>query len=123
MAVGEDELDAVDGVGDGDAADFVILVADHLAEFACGNQLHGVDAETGAEDAVERGRGAAALEVAEDAGARLFFGPVRDFVGDDRADAAEFEFTLGGGGAEAFLAIGFAGALKKAGLTLADVTK
>src|SRR5215204_3058190 len=85
------------GFGDGDTEDLIVLVADHVAEAACGDELASGDAEARAEDAVERGRCAAALEMAEDAGARFLARPPRDFGSDDFADAAELYLAAAGG--------------------------
>ena len=66
-----------------------------MAELAVLDELHGADAEAGAENAVERGGRAAALQVAQHHGARLAIGPHRDLVCDLRADAAQPGFPLG----------------------------
>ena len=55
FAPGVDVAEFFDGFFDGDAADLVALVADHVAEEAFVDELHGFDAEADAEDAVEGG--------------------------------------------------------------------
>ena len=83
----------VDGFLDGHGIHVIGLVADHLAEFAFLGEFHGHDAEAHAEDPVDRGGRAAALEVAERAGAGFLAGGFLEFRGDPLADAAEADFA------------------------------
>src|SRR4051794_8020290 len=59
------DLDAMHRVRDRDAENLIVLVADHLTEFAFGDQLDGLYAEAGSQDAIEGGRGTAALQMAQ----------------------------------------------------------
>ena len=81
------EFQSIDGLRDGDVADFIIAVRDHFAELAFGDQLDCAHTEACAEDAIERGWRAAALEMTEDAGARLFSRTPLDLTGNPFADA------------------------------------
>ena len=82
-------LQLVDRLGEGDALDLLSVQGDHRAEGAVVGRVDRSDTEARGEHAVERRRGAAALEVAEDRDAGLETGSGLDLAGDDRADAAE----------------------------------
>src|SRR5690606_25043143 len=82
-----DDAELVDGLLDRHGVHVIGLVADHAAEAAFFGQLHGHHAEAGAENPVERRRRAAALEVAERAGAGFLAGQLFEAAGDDFADA------------------------------------
>src|SRR4051812_34838820 len=60
----------------------------HLSEVAGLDEVGRLQAEARGEDAVARGRGAAALNVAEDGDTRLEAGPALDLVAEALADAA-----------------------------------
>ena len=96
LAGGIDAAHFVDGIGDGDGAGGMVFVAHHEAEFSFFEELDGFDAEAGAEDAVEHGGGASALEVAKDAGADFLSGAVADFASNDFGNASEAVFAGGG---------------------------
>ena len=95
LALWVDAAHFVDGLGDWDGAGGVVFVAHHEAEFSLFEELDGFDAEARAEDAVEHGRGASALEVAEDAGANFLSCAVADFAPDDFRNAPEAVFSDG----------------------------
>src|SRR5207249_8286915 len=65
------------------------LQRDHVTIHPVGNELHGAGAESGAQQTVERGRPATALQMAEHTNARFFASPFLDFPGDHRANPAE----------------------------------
>ena len=64
-------LVGLDYVHDRDRNDAAPGDADHLAGFAARDEVDRLHAESGGEDAVGRGRGAAALDVAQEGIARL----------------------------------------------------
>ena len=74
----------------------MVLVADHGSEFAFEDELDRFDAEPGSEDPVERGRGSAALEVAQDAGADFPACSLAHLAADDLGDPAEAVFAARG---------------------------
>ena len=82
LAVGRHELEPMNGFGDRNAEHLIILIADHLAELLCSDEFDSADAETGAEDPVQGGRGATALQMSEDAGARFLVRAGRDLRGN-----------------------------------------
>src|SRR5436309_12690534 len=59
----------------------------HVAEAALAHEVQGADAEAGADDAVERGGGAAALDVAQHRDPRLDPEALGDLLRDPEADA------------------------------------
>src|SRR5262249_29695520 len=71
LAVRGDTLELVDGVADRHTEHLVILITYHLTETAFGDEFDGVDAETGAKDAIQSGRRTTALEMAEHAATRF----------------------------------------------------
>src|SRR5688572_24354040 len=71
-----DELELTGRVVEGDADDVGAPEGDHLPEVLVVHGVDGVEPEAGGEPTVEGGRGAAALDVAEDDGAGL--GPGAD---------------------------------------------
>src|SRR5581483_9181022 len=96
LAIGLDYAKMIDRVGDWHGRDLVVLIRDHVAEFPLADHLDGVDAKPRAEDAVERGGCAAALQMAEHAGARFLAGARGNFACDDFADATELVFAVDG---------------------------
>ncbi len=82
FAAGVHRLEPADGFGDRDAGDRGIAQADHLAEFAFGDEFDGGCAEAGSQNAVERGRRAAALDVSEHADAHFLVSGQGDGVTD-----------------------------------------
>jgi len=109
FAIGLDEAEFVDGFFDGDGVDVVGLVADHAAEGSFLGEFDCHDAEAHAEDAIEGGGCAAALEVAEGAGAGVFGGEFLEAGGDLFSDAAEADFAAGVGAEGDEVSIGHAG--------------
>jgi hypothetical protein len=95
LAAGIDAAHFVDGIGDWDGAGGVIFVAYHRAEFSFFEELDGFDAEAGAQDTVEHGGSASALEMAEDAGANFLSCAIADFAPDDFRNAPEATFSNG----------------------------
>ena len=94
FAIRRDKAQTIHRVGDRHMAHLVILVADHRAELSFVDQLHRLDAEARAEDPVERGRRAAALEMPKDRAARFLSGARGDLARDYAADAAVFDLRL-----------------------------
>src|SRR4051812_10500512 len=76
-------------LGERNADDLVPAERGHLPPLVLRDHVGGVDAEAGAEHAVEGCRRAAALDVAEDGGAGLVAGPLLDHLGDLLPDAAQ----------------------------------
>src|SRR5829696_10310463 len=92
----EDAVEVVgDGLGlgsgliEGDGDDVVAPERDHLAPLAVLDGLGCSEAVAGRENAVESGRGAAALQVAEDDVAGVYPGALLEFSGQAFADASE----------------------------------
>ncbi len=77
------------------ADDVRALQRDHLAPVGVLDRVDRVQAEAGGQPAVPRGRGAAALHVAEHRGARLLAGALLDLRGQPLADAAEADVAEG----------------------------
>ncbi len=96
LALRVDAAHFVDGFGDWDGAGGVVFVADHEAEFSLFEELDGFDAEARAEDAVEHGWGASALQVAEHAGADLLACPRFDFASHDFGNASKAALAIDG---------------------------
>ena len=61
LAIGRDQPQTIDRVGDGDVADLIVLIADHRSEMSFVCQLHCFHAEARAENPVERSGRTAAL--------------------------------------------------------------
>jgi hypothetical protein len=95
LAFGRHEFEPVDGVGNRNAKHLIVLIADHLAKLLFGDEFDGADAETGAENSVQSGRGSAALQVSKDAGARFLFRAGRYLASDDFANAPQAIFSNG----------------------------
>src|SRR5215208_1968726 len=92
----EDAVEVVgDGLGlgggliEGDGDDVVAPERDHLAPLAVLDGLGCSEAVAGRENAVESGRGAAALQVAEDDVAGVYPGALLELSGQAFADASE----------------------------------
>src|ERR1700732_854096 len=75
-------------------AHLIVLITDHRSEMSFVGQLNGLHAEAGAENSIERGGRAAALQMPEHTGARLFASALGDLPRHDIADAAKTEFTF-----------------------------
>ena len=80
----------MNGVRDRDAQDLIILIAHHLSKPSLSNEVDGVNAETCAEDAIECGGSAAALQMTENTAARLLLGASADLRRHLLAHSAEF---------------------------------
>src|SRR5690606_6555810 len=65
LALRIDELELLDRLLDRLGDDVPVLDGGHAAELPLGDQLHRLDAEPGPEPAIERARGAAALDAAD----------------------------------------------------------
>ena len=96
----------MNGFLDGHIADLILLVADHAAKAARGDEFDGFGTEAHAEDAIERRGGTTALEMAEGAGAGFLAGVFFDLLGHVVTDATEAVFAFG---ADTFLGEEFAG--------------
>src|SRR5205814_5813276 len=70
------------------------LVAHHRSEVSFIRHLHGFHTKARCEDSIECGRRAAALQMAEHAGARFLASSLRDLGRHDIADASKSKFTL-----------------------------
>ena len=106
LAIRLDEAELVDGLLDGHGIYVVGLVTDHAAEGTLFREFRSHDAETNAQNAVERGRRAPTLEVAQGAGAAVFSGHFFELGADLLADAAEADFTAFVRGDRRELAVG-----------------
>ena len=78
-----------DRVRQGHRDDLAATLRHHLPETTFHRQLRCLDAEPRGEDAVDRHRAAAALDMAEDGGAHLVPGVLLDLPGDAERDSAE----------------------------------
>src|ERR1043166_8639642 len=88
-----DQTQTINGVSDRDMANLIILVTHHRSEVSFVCELDGFDAEAGPENAIERRRRAAALQMSEDASARFFSSAFSDLTRDDIANSTELEFA------------------------------
>ena len=77
------------GFGQGDGDDLIGAQGDAGSESPGEDEIDGGDAEARAENAVESGGGAAALDVAEDGDARVVAGSLLDLAGENLPDAAD----------------------------------
>src|SRR5438552_1480240 len=93
LAVRRDESQSIHRVGDRNVAHLVILVADHGTEVTFVRKLHGFDPETRAQDPIECGRWAAALQMSEHARSRFFSSAFGDFARNHVANSAEAKFA------------------------------
>ena len=84
-----DHLDLAGRLGQRDADDLGTAQRHHHAERAVADRADRVHAEPGGQNPVERGRRAAALDVAEHRAARLLAGPLLDLLGQQLADTAQ----------------------------------
>src|SRR6202034_3316688 len=89
VALRRDQLELAGGLDDRDELDLGAAERHHRAERLLVHRLDRAEAEPGREHAVERGRGAAALDVDEDRGARFLAGALLDLAGQEVADAAQ----------------------------------
>src|SRR5438094_245589 len=87
-ALTRDLAEAVDRLGDRDAEELIISVAHHLAELSVRDEFDGLDAKAGAQDAVEHGRSAAPLQMAQNATAGVLAGLRADLASDDLGNIA-----------------------------------
>src|SRR4029077_14232046 len=87
------ESQSIHRVGDWNVAHLIILVADHGTEMSFVGQLDGFNPEACAEDPIEGGRWAAALQMPEHTRPRFFSSSFRDFARNDIADSAQSKFT------------------------------
>src|SRR5581483_8185382 len=78
-----------DRVADGNGDDVVAAEGDHVAELPLGDQVDHRDAVAGGEEAVHRDRDSAALDVAEDATARVLEASHLELVAEPAPDAAQ----------------------------------
>src|SRR6266436_6298008 len=88
-----DQAQTVHRIGNRNVSDLIILVADHRPEMSFVGQLDGFNAEACAEDPIEGGRWAAALQMSEHAGSRFFSSAFGDFARNHIADSAEAKFA------------------------------
>src|SRR5438876_10466532 len=88
-----DESQAVHRVGDRDMAHLIVLVTNHGTEMSFVGQLHGFDPEARAQDPIEGGRWAAALQMSEHARSRFFSSAFRDFVRNDITNSSPSKFA------------------------------
>src|SRR6266446_3297433 len=94
FAIGRNQPQAIDRIGDRDMAHLIVLITDHRSEMSFVGQLNGLHAEAGAENPIERGGRAAALQMPEHAGARFFASALGDLSRYDIAHAAKTEFAV-----------------------------
>src|ERR1700688_2231170 len=80
FAIGRNEPQSIDRIGDRDMAHLIVLITDHRSKMSFVGQLNGLHAKAGAENSIECGGGAAALQMPEDTGARLFASALGDLV-------------------------------------------
>src|SRR5947207_15986948 len=94
LTVGWNQAQTVDRLRNWNVAYLIILIAHHRSEvfFVC--QLHGFNTKARREDSIEGRRRAAALQMAEHAGARFLASSLRDLGGHDIADASKSKFTV-----------------------------
>ena len=94
LAVRWNEAQPIDRFRDRNVADLVILVADHRSEVSLVRKLDSFHSESCAENSIERGGRAAALQMAKHTTTRFFAGALGDFTRDDFADSSEPEFAI-----------------------------
>src|SRR5439155_9515076 len=89
VVLAPDGLERANRLGDRNVDDLRPAHGDHPAEALALDQVDGRDAESGPEDAIERGRRSAALDVPQDAVPRLVPRRLLDLLGERRADPAQ----------------------------------
>src|SRR4029077_6241152 len=89
VLLGADQLELAGALDQGDADDVGAAEGDHGAEVLLGDRVDGVQPEAGGQPAVERRRGAAALDVAQCDGPLLGAGALLDLRRGPVTDAAE----------------------------------
>src|ERR1700737_1186858 len=94
FAIGWNEPQSIDRIGNRDMAPLIVLITDHRSEMSFVGQMDSLHAEAGAENSIERGGRAAALQMPEHTGARLFASALSDLPRYDIADAAKTEFAV-----------------------------
>src|SRR5437763_5487067 len=93
LTVRRDKAQPVHGVGNGDMAHLVILIANHRTKVTFVRQLDGFDPEACAEDPIEGGRWAAALQMSEHAGSRFLSRSLRDFMRNHIPNSSQSKFA------------------------------
>src|SRR5207302_6557837 len=93
FAMRRNESQSIHRIGDRDVTHLIILVADHGTEMSFVCKLHGFDAEARAQNAIERGRWTAALQMSKHTGARFFSSAFGNLARDDVANSAESKFA------------------------------
>src|SRR5438067_5364865 len=93
FAVRRNQTQTIHGVGDRDVTGLVILIADHRTEMSFVRELDRFDAEACAENSIEGGRWAAALQMSKDTSARFFSSALGNLACDDIANSAESKFA------------------------------
>jgi hypothetical protein len=88
FAIGRDEAETIDRVGNRDAAHLIVLITDHRAEMTFIRQLDGLNPETRGQNSIQHRRRTAALKMTEDATARFLAGAPGDFPRHDIRDPA-----------------------------------
>ena len=92
-----DQFPLLDGFLNGDGDNLRALQGDHFTEVALMHQFGGLDSDTGAENAVEEGRRAAAHDMAENGMAGGYASALFDLFGNGRADADITELMVAEG--------------------------
>src|SRR5205823_14078033 len=88
------EAQPIDRFRDRNVADLVILVADHRSEVSLVRELDSFHPESCAENSIERGGRAAALQMAKHTTTGFFAGALGDFTRHDFANSSEPEFAI-----------------------------
>src|SRR5712691_2680797 len=93
FAIGRNQPQAINRVGDRDMPDLIVLIADHRSEMSFICQLHRLHAEACAKNSIEGGGRTAALQMPENTATCLFAGTFGNLLRNDLADPPKTKFS------------------------------